>query len=82
MYVFFNHFLGDFEEFPSDARPIIRVMMSAYGKDLQDENPLDGPPQSGSNSGVTSPTNSDSGIGYRDDGDNGEIHRQLLLFLC
>lgn len=47
--------------------------MSAYGKeDVHDEIPQNDLPQSGNNSGVTSPTNSDSGIGYRDDGDNGE----------
>jgi len=46
--------------------------MSAYGKeDIQDESISNNPLESGSNSGVTSPTNSDSGIGYREDADHG-----------
>ncbi len=72
------HFPGEFEEFPPDARPIIRTVMSVYGKDQEQEEqqqPVNQHLTSASSSsdvrsGTSSSTNSDSGIGYRDDADN------------
>jgi len=75
------HTPGEFEEFPPDARPIIRTVMSVYGKDQereeekQQQQPVNEDLNSASSnsdvrSGTSSSTNSDSGIGYRDDADN------------
>ena len=72
---------GEYEEFPPDARPIIRTVMSVYGKDTEDldqqqqqlqqlEQPMASSSSSDIRSGTSSSTNSDSGIGYRDDPDN------------
>ena len=89
-----TNFSGEFDEFPHDARPIIKTVMTVFGKDqdeddinnkeqLQLQEPAQQPlavvqqPQlssssSGSDvrSGTSSSTNSDSGIGYRDDPDH------------
>lgn len=61
-----------FEEFPDNADPIIDAIMSLYGKQNDDsavvgqpqQQPLASPSSSQSSSGST---NSDSGIGYRDE---------------
>ena len=71
---------GEFNEFPTDARPIIRTVMSVYGKEEEDQeevgdqHPVVDPALTSSSSdvrsGTSSSTNSDSGIGYRDDADH------------
>lgn len=69
---------GEFSEFPTDARPIIRTVMSVYGKQEEaedgDQHPVVDPALTSSSSdvrsGTSSSTNSDSGIGYRDDADH------------
>ena len=93
-----TNFSGEFDEFPHDARPIIKTVMTVFGKDQEEDDfgkeqllQLQEPahqqqqlavvhqPQLSSNSsssagdvrsGTSSSTNSDSGIGYRDDPDH------------